>query len=398
MSDGSVTHPDLGLTGGWAIGDDYGTKMNANLRRLDGLIMASVLDKDLATPPGSPTDGQRYIVAGSPTGAWSGHAKDIAIYESTAWVFYTPKEGWIAWVADEDKVYVYDGAAWAELSAAGGSAHNLLSATHSDTTAHVAVRGDIVVADSTPKFARLPIGGAGKVLYSDGTDASWQDPPVGAAHNLLSSTHADALTGSVVRGDLIVGNTTPKWARLALGASGKILKSDGNDAYWGDPPTSGGPPGGTGYLLLTPALFNGSTTMAARDFTDSTLPKVSFAGNTDIYESCEFVVPGDLTTLSAIHLYFAMDGASAANIRLRCGMRKLTNGTDSTTAVTYATAQTVTPPNVTDQTVVVSMTLPSVSLSPGDVVVFLINRNAFTDAADVSADTMLLYGARLTYV
>lgn len=55
-----------------------------------------------------------------------------------------------------------------------------------------------------------------------------------SAHNILDSTvHTDALTGTVVRGDLIVGNATPKWARLAVGSAGRVLKADGTDAAWG---------------------------------------------------------------------------------------------------------------------------------------------------------------------
>lgn len=52
------------------------------------------------------------------------------------------------------------------------------------------------------------------------------------AHNVLSTTHSDTLAASVVRGDLIVGNSTPKWSRLAIGTSGKVLRSDGTDASW----------------------------------------------------------------------------------------------------------------------------------------------------------------------
>jgi hypothetical protein len=37
------------------------------------------------------------------------------------------------------------------------------------------VRGDIVIADSIPSWARLAIGSAGKVLQSDGVDPAWSD-------------------------------------------------------------------------------------------------------------------------------------------------------------------------------------------------------------------------------
>lgn len=66
----------------------------------------------------------------------------------------------------------------------------------------------------------------------------------GANHNLLDgSTHPDTLAGTVVRGDIVVGNLTPKWARKALGLSGQYLRSDGTDLLYssilaGDLPAS----------------------------------------------------------------------------------------------------------------------------------------------------------------
>ena len=51
----------------------------------------------------------------------------------------------------------------------------------------------------------------------------------GGGHEMLSATHTDALAATVVRGDVIVANVTPAWARLALGGSGRILRSDGSD-------------------------------------------------------------------------------------------------------------------------------------------------------------------------
>lgn len=73
-----------------------------------------VLDKDLATPPGSPNKGDRYIVAGSATDDWVGHEGDISYYGDSDWQFDTPNEGTIVWVSDEDEFYVFDGTSWGE--------------------------------------------------------------------------------------------------------------------------------------------------------------------------------------------------------------------------------------------------------------------------------------------
>ncbi len=74
-----------------------------------------VLDKDLATPPGSPASGARYIVAASPTGAWSGHTDDIAIWSGSAWSFVTPTAGYTVHLDDEGVDYSYNGSAWVSL-------------------------------------------------------------------------------------------------------------------------------------------------------------------------------------------------------------------------------------------------------------------------------------------
>jgi Protein of unknown function (DUF2793)/Chaperone of endosialidase len=90
---------------------------NEALRALDAIVQLTVLDKDLSAPPGSPTEGARYMVAPSPTGAWAGQADRIAAWQDGAWAFYAPREGWLAWVADEEELYIWSGTAWTAYGA-----------------------------------------------------------------------------------------------------------------------------------------------------------------------------------------------------------------------------------------------------------------------------------------
>lgn len=90
---------------------------NAALAAIDAIMNTGAIDKDLATPPGSPTSGDVYIIAASPTGAWSGKAGQIAYYNS-GWKFIVPKEGASLWVNDEDVYYIYSGSAWARYAVA----------------------------------------------------------------------------------------------------------------------------------------------------------------------------------------------------------------------------------------------------------------------------------------
>lgn len=111
-----TAQPNLGILEGYTSGEDgWGAEMNANLRKMDCLIQGRVLDKDLTAAPGSPANGDAYIVAAAPTGAWSGQATKIARYWGTSgtWEFYTPRSGWRMYVVDESIFYVFNGTAWA---------------------------------------------------------------------------------------------------------------------------------------------------------------------------------------------------------------------------------------------------------------------------------------------
>jgi hypothetical protein len=85
---------------------------NEALTLLDGLVHLSVISRALATPPSSPANGARYLVASSPTGDWTGHAGKIALRMDGAWRFLVPREGWRLWIEDEDTLLTYNGTAW----------------------------------------------------------------------------------------------------------------------------------------------------------------------------------------------------------------------------------------------------------------------------------------------
>jgi len=85
---------------------------NEALRILDGLVQLSVLDRKLTAPPGSPADGDRYIVGSGATGDWAGWDLNVALWTDGAWLRLTPRTGWRVWVQDEGLLLVYDGAGW----------------------------------------------------------------------------------------------------------------------------------------------------------------------------------------------------------------------------------------------------------------------------------------------
>ena len=116
---------------------------NEALLILDAIVMLSVLDRDLATPPATPADGDRYLIAASATGAWSGHDGKIAARQDGAWTFHTPKEGWFVWIADEDILLIFNGASW--TGAATQNALRLGVNTTADDTNRLTVASSAIL-------------------------------------------------------------------------------------------------------------------------------------------------------------------------------------------------------------------------------------------------------------
>ncbi|HKJ60563.1 MAG TPA: DUF2793 domain-containing protein [Hyphomicrobiales bacterium] len=116
---------------------------NEALQVLDAIVMLSVLDRDLSTPPSTPADGDRYLIAESATGDWSGHDGKIAAWQDGAWTFHTPKEGWFVWLADEDIFLVFNGASWTG-AATQNALHLGVNATADDTN-RLAVASDAIL-------------------------------------------------------------------------------------------------------------------------------------------------------------------------------------------------------------------------------------------------------------
>jgi hypothetical protein len=110
---------------------------NEAIRALDALVCICVIDRDLNVAPVSPVDGDRFLIAAAPTGAWAGHAGKIAAWQDGAWEFYAPKEGWLVWAADDDIALFFNGASW--VSSPSQNAALLGVNTTADTTNRIAV-------------------------------------------------------------------------------------------------------------------------------------------------------------------------------------------------------------------------------------------------------------------
>jgi len=135
-------------------------------------VQLSVLDRDLTAPPGSPADGDRYIVASGATGDWAGWDLNVALWTDGAWLRLPPRTGWRAWLEDEGLLLVYDGATW--IGTTPASLQNL------------ALLGLGTIADaSNPFSAKLNAalwtaktvseGGTGDLFYTMNKEAAGDD-------------------------------------------------------------------------------------------------------------------------------------------------------------------------------------------------------------------------------
>jgi hypothetical protein len=75
--------------------------------------------------------------------------------------------------------------------------------------------------------------------YWDGSVIQTLGSGGSSPHDILSAIHSDALAASVVQGDLIVGNATPRWARFAKGTDGHFLKMVSGAPAWSAPSGDG---------------------------------------------------------------------------------------------------------------------------------------------------------------
>jgi len=155
--------------------------VNETFRRLDALVQGVVLSRTTTAEPGSPAEGDAYILPSGASGTvWSSYAEhDLVAYQDGAWARIAPFEGLRLWVSDDDEFVAFDGAAWGAIT--GGSPETAAKFgvnTIADATNKLAVKSDAVLFnhdDVTPgsgdcqvKINKDTAGDTGALLFQTG--------------------------------------------------------------------------------------------------------------------------------------------------------------------------------------------------------------------------------------
>ena len=112
MTDGTTPRFALPLLSAGQAGKEL--THNEALSRLDLLVQPAVEAVGLDQPPAAPVAGQCWVVGSGGSGAWAGHAGDIAGWTDGGWRFATPVEGLRGWCISSAKPITYLKGLWQE--------------------------------------------------------------------------------------------------------------------------------------------------------------------------------------------------------------------------------------------------------------------------------------------
>lgn len=172
---------------------------NEAIQMLDVIVQLSALSRTLTAPPGSPVDGDTYIIGSGATGAWAGRDLNIAARQAGAWRIYIPRVGWQSYVVAEGAMMVWDGSAW--VASGGGSSGVSLEDLRTGVVPLLGLNG--ATADTTNRFSintpALLLNNAGA-----GIDMTFNKKAVGNDASLSFKTgfSARALLGLLGSDDL----------------------------------------------------------------------------------------------------------------------------------------------------------------------------------------------------
>lgn len=296
---------------------------NEALLALDVVVQLSVLDRHLAAPPALPGEGDRYIVAAAPTGAWTGKSGQIAAWQDGAWAFHPPAKGWLAWVADEQRLFAHDGSVWQDAVALGINPAAMVGInTTADTTNRLSVKSQAVLFDNLGAGQQVKInkaaagdnasllfqtGYSGRAEFGLAGDDDWHvkvSPDGSAWTEALKVSRTDGRV--LLPAGLALTDQNQAVARrhireMLAGNRTYFVRTDGSDANNGHADTAGG-----AFLTIQKAL-NVAASLDMAGFT------VTIQIGDGTYTDA-LTIPATVGQASASALVLAGNSGASANV------------------------------------------------------------------------------------
>lgn len=274
--------PSLGLPKILAESAGKEEKITTALMRLDALVQPSALSRTVTSPPGSPAEGDRYIVPTGATGAWAGWDDSIAAYQG-GWKRLEPRIGWFCWVDADAELCVYrGGTGWQAVSAdaalsvanaalaaaesadslAGAAMDQALAADERAFSADIFAGFAHALADSAYRLAETKLASDFSALPAassvSGTDLIAVDQGDTTRRTPLSSLSA-ILSGGSGGSSTLAGLTDVVGAGAATTGQALIKLSSGDFGFASVSGGGGGGGGGGSGMTIVPASALPST-------------------------------------------------------------------------------------------------------------------------------------------
>jgi len=178
--------------------------VNEALSALDALSQLVIASRSRTAPPPDAAEGTVYAVPEGAQAPWDGAVGQLASLLNGGWVFFAPRAGWRAWLAEEGTEAVFDGTAWRSVrpgSAPSGAGLDFtpVEIDHQITSGASSQTSSVIPAGS------LVLGVTGRVTEAiTGTLTTWRlgvaggENRYGSGLGLAVNSYVLGLTGSPV--------------------------------------------------------------------------------------------------------------------------------------------------------------------------------------------------------
>jgi len=207
----NTTGPKIGVVDSIPDGAVYGTDGRAFLRMFQALIQPNVINLSTTAPPGSPSNGDTYVIAANATGAWFGKDAHIAYwttddpdFPSGNWDYYSPVKGWTVVSQVNNGTYEFNGTSWVGQRVAsfnfqvdgGGSAITTGAKGQWDVPCACTITGWVLTADQSGSCVIDVLKASYSGFPTTASIAASDKPTLSSAQkneNLTASTWTTAL-------------------------------------------------------------------------------------------------------------------------------------------------------------------------------------------------------------